>query len=297
MSVALTSDEKLMLLFILVIVMVFVVYFELRVMRGRARKVRAASVKKDEAFNSILTCRSVMNVLERQGSDVSEARTLVSRARSMMDAGNHERAIELCELAREELTKARQPSREPEVAEEEYEGDRLESTARDILSIPTVDRHDDSYAGTRLEIEGGPNYLVAKFEINAAKDEVSNAQSRGRDVRAAEKLVKDAKAEFDSGNYSKALSLAVKARKAVSPEASEETIPLKAEPSERIKKADGPVHGVKVKCLSCGSHLDAEDLFCGECGTKRLVERKCLSCGRKASESDRFCRRCGAEIS
>lgn len=296
---ALTEEEKLVLLAILAALMIFVLYFEFRVMRGRAKSSRKIELRKDEAHNAILTCRSVMNVLERQGSDVSEARTLVNKARTHMDRGEHEIAIELCERAREELTNARSSARPAEAPRRtRVQKDAVESVAEDIISSPRAVPAEDTYQGAKLEIQGGPNYLVAKFELNTAKEELAKAKDDGREVSEASRMLKKAQAEFDSGNYSKALSMAVKAKKAASPQACEETIPLrkvqKSEPPSA--EVEGEAGDVVDVCSSCGSDLDSEDSFCGSCGTKRMKERICPSCGRVASENDRFCRKCGTKV-
>ena len=152
--------------------------------------------------------------------------------------------------------------------------------------------------GSRLEVQGGPNYLVAKFELSTAREEISKASGRGTDVSMASDTLKRAQAEFDSGNYPKALSLAVKAKKAASPQGSEETIPLSSRHTHEApsRASDGEADDVVDVCPSCGSEIDTEDSFCGSCGARRSAERACPSCGRIASDSDRFCRKCGSTV-
>jgi tetratricopeptide (TPR) repeat protein len=295
---ALTDEEKLAYLAILAVFMILVVYFELRIMRGKAKSARKADLRKDEAYNAILTCRSVINVLERQGSSVYEARALVDRAKSHMQRGEHEIAIELCEKAREDLTRVRSPTPPADGSRRvRVQKDSVESVAEDIVSSRARPA-EDSYQGARLEVQSGPNYLVAKFEMNTAREEVEAAKRSGRDISVASDMLKTAQAEFDSGNYSKALSLAVKAKKAASPRAAEETIPLR-----RVQTHEAPTEEVESEaddvvdiCSSCGTEMDAEDTFCGSCGTRRMRERICPSCGRVASENDRFCRKCGSKV-
>ena len=212
-----TEEEKLTLLAVLALIMILVLYFEFRIMRGKGKAVRRVNIRRDEAHNSILTCRSVINVLERQGSDVSEVRALVDKARSHMQRGEHEDAIELCEKAREEMTKMRSKAKEP-VRRTRVEKDSLESVADEIVSEPRSMPREDSYRGAKLEVQGGPNYLVAKFELNTAKEEIDRATGSGQDLSDASNTLRKAQAEFDSGNYAKALSLAVKAKKAASPQ-------------------------------------------------------------------------------
>ena len=297
---ALTEDEKLILIAVLAIVMIFVLYFEFRVMRGRARTSRNVSIRRDEAFNAVLTCRSVMNVLERQGSNVTEARSMVDRAKRHMDRGEYETAIDLCDRAREELTRSRSGGPPRKQLAPREEGRELEFVAEEIVSErgPRV-RADESYQGTKLEPQSGPNYLVAKFEIGTASDEISRATQEGMDTSSAADLLKSAQAEFDSGNYTKALSLAVKAKKAASPRATEETIPLRKVPKSMAPdmEMDYEAQDVVDVCSSCGSSLDSDDDFCGSCGAKRAKARVCNVCGREAAGGDKFCRKCGARVS
>ncbi len=294
---ALTEGERITLLAILAVLMIIVLYFELRVMRGKSKAARKINVRQDEAYNAILTCRSVINVLERQGTSVREARSLVDKAKTAMQRGDHETALDLCERAREEMTKVRSKSAEPLLASEPEE-EEADSVAEEVIPAPSPRRREDTYSGSRLEVQGGPNYLVAKFELNTAREEIAKAGGRGRDASNARSILDDAQAEFDSGNYAKALSLAVKAKKAASPQGSEETIPLKRkQTSERPSRdIDGEAEDVVDVCPSCGSEIDPEDDFCGSCGKRREQERVCQSCGRVASGNDRFCRKCGSRV-
>jgi hypothetical protein len=301
MAFELTQDEKTILVVGTVIVFSLIVYFELRFIRGKSKTQRGVNLRKDEAFNSILTCRSVINVLERQGTNVAEARGLVERAKRHMDRGEYESAIDLCERARDEMTKSREgvSGGARKVMAPRAEPSDLDTLAQEIVSErrPRPET-DESYQGTRLEPQSGPSYLASKFEINTARDEISKARKEGIDVSKAADLLKSAQAEFDSGNYTKALSFAVKAKKAASPKSSDETIPLKkgSKPMEPEPEMDYEAQDVVDVCSSCGSSLDSEDDFCGSCGAKRSKARVCSVCGREASAGDKFCRKCGAKV-
>lgn len=303
---ALTDTEKMILIVLLAVIMSLVLYFEVRVMRGKAKEVRKVGVKKDAAFNAIHTVRSVLNVLERQGSDVSAARKLLTSSKEAMLRGEYERSMELSENAKEELTKTKKfPPRTPAQAEDQGVKDRLELMAEAAASspkkLPAVPAT-DSYSGSKLQDDKGMNYMGAKFEINTARGDVSKAAASGRDVFRAEQLIQGADAEFSRGNYSKALSLAVKARKEVSVVADGETIPLKAGDGEELPAPPPEIDEVsdmespKGRCVTCSTPSHDDDLFCAKCGTKILRDRKCPSCGSKPRESDAFCRKCGSRI-
>lgn len=280
--------------------MMFVIFFELRVMRNRSKEIRRASQKKDEAFNAILTTRSVIGVMQRQGGDTSAAEALVSSAKKAMERGNHDRCMDLCDQARAELTnpsKRKQEAFPPPV--DDAERDKLERVAENILSTRRASSA-DSYKGTKLSTDQDGNYLSAKFEMNTARSDIKKALDAGVNTSKAQDFMSDAEAAFVTGNYTRALSLAVKARKSVSSEAAAETIRLKSasEPVESSaepgpeERPDEPV----LACGNCQAPIDVDDEFCPKCGTKILRERVCRACGSKPKPSDMFCRRCGARI-
>ena len=311
---ALTDQERLLLLGILLVVMFVVLVFEFRYMRGRSKEISRSLQRKDMAFNAILTTRSVVNSLRNQGRPVGEAQAYLDRAKSAMNAGDYEGCIELCEKAKGELTLPRKvavPKQELESEEEEVDveaSQRLEEVAEEIVG-EGAKADKDSYKGVKLEPAVEGNYLGAKFEISAAKGDISRAAKAGRDVSTAEGLLSQAESEFSLGNFDKALSLAVKARRQVSEEAEKEAIPIAPEekPGKAVRKRKKAAEvfdieaaeekaGPRNLCKSCGSVLDPDDAFCAGCGAKVVRERVCGVCGFKPRESDAFCRKCGARF-
>lgn len=297
---ALSEEEKLILIAVLAAAMIFVVLFEMRVMRNRSKEVRRASQRKDEAYNAILTTRSVMGVMRRQGGDVGAAERLVSAAKKAMERGDYDKCTDLCDQAREELTNptARKQELFPP-AVDDAEKDRLERVAENILSTRAAPSS-DSYKGTKLSTDQDGSYLSAKFEMNTAREDIRKASEGGMDVSQAQDVMTDAEAAFATGNYARALSLSVKARKSVSAEAASETIRLKTarEPVESRAEegADETSDEPGLACGKCDAPLDSNDTFCPKCGTKVLRERVCVSCGSKPKPSDMFCRKCGARV-
>lgn len=305
---ALTTDDKMILLSVLVIVMALVVYYELKVMRGKAKEVRIASQRKDGAHNSILTTRSIIDVVEREGADVSAARAVFLRARDAMARGDYDRATDLCESARMELLACRQGRGEPVRAvrkpvRADEGADDLEQLADEIIGSDRRSPHVDSYKGAKLAADEGSGFLSAKFEITAAKDDVGASAERGKDIGKAKSFLKQAESEFESGNYPKALSLAVKARKELAGGASYDTIPLKVavkpqvagECTEDVATMTDD-RARRLKCGSCSSMVLPDDVFCGHCGAPAAKERECVKCGRLSDPKDRFCRKCGTEL-
>jgi hypothetical protein len=301
-QLALTDQEKFILVAILAIVMLFVVFFEIRYMRGKSREVRHSSQRKDEAFNSIHTTRSVINVMQRQGANTGSAEQLVNQAKLAMQRGDYDRCEALCQSAREQLTGP--PSRELDAGgpaqESVVESERLEKIAESILSSKPAPSRADSYKGTKLPSDEDGNYLSAKFEISRAKADIGRAIEHGSETGTAQNFLTDAESAYVTGSYAKALSLALKARKAISQEAEGETIPLKVgdepEEPEAEPTAEEMSSRVEDECASCGAPIERGDAFCHKCGAKSQKERICKSCGTKPRPSDMFCRKCGSRV-
>jgi ribosomal protein L40E len=299
---ALTTDEKYILVAILAAIMIFVVFFEMRYMRGKAKVVRHAAQKKDEAYNAILTTRSVVNVMQRQGAETRTAQNMVGAAKQAMEQGDYDRCMDLCEKARDEMISPSRKVSEPAGGHEDdvVEKERFEKVAESILAARSQTSKTDSYKGTKLAVDPDGNFMSAKFEINTAKSDIRKAVESGLDTSDAQDLMTDAEAAFVVGSYTKALSLAVRARKAVNAEAEEETIPLRSgeEPEEPAAEPTAEEMSISSRweCSHCGAPLEADDTFCHKCGTRVERERVCDSCGTKARSEDTFCRKCGSKI-
>ncbi len=302
---ALTNDEKLILVVILVVVMLVVIFFEMRYIRSKSKEVRRVSQKRDEAYNDILTTRSVMNSLANQGKSVGNAPVLVERARGALDRGNFDQCVDLCAKARKELTK---PSRGTiEVAESASDdaADSLQKVAENILSEELPAPNPDAYKGTKLNSAREGNYLGAKFEISAARADISRAAKAGKDTSQAEGFMIQSDSAFASGDYDKALSFAVRARRTLTGESSAEGIRLRTVAEEQEENAipEAGVYDVEdektpsgFRCTNCGKLIDPTDMFCGSCGARTSPERSCKNCGAKAKPEDTFCRKCGERI-
>jgi len=300
---ALSETDRLILIVVLAVLMTFIVLFELKVMRSKSKEVRAAGQKRDEAFNSVLTTRSVLNAVRDRGGKVGEAPALLERAKEALARNKFDSCIDFCESARSELTN---PSSAPARSKVEPGGDArdsLEVVAESIVSAGPARAESDSYKGTKLESPGEGNYLGAKFEMSAAKADIARAVRSGIDTSVADGLMVEAQTAFAAGRFDKALSLAVRSRKALSESAEDESISLREE--EQGEQAPEPqVYEVKEEaakapsdriCRDCGAVLEKGDAFCPVCGTKARP-KACPSCGAKPRKDDKFCRKCGSEI-
>ncbi|UCE45288.1 MAG: zinc ribbon domain-containing protein [Methanobacteriota archaeon] len=285
---ALTIEEKWILIIILIAVMTLVVFFEVRIMRGKAKEVRRASQRRDEAHNALLTTDSVLGVVAREGADVDSARTIVNRARDAYSRREYGRTMDLCESARLELRKCKRPTYlQPEPEAEA--SDDLERLAEEIVRSDVRPSHSDTYKGTKLPADEGSGYMGAKFEVGAAREDLKRAAEEGRDTAEAEETLAGAEAEFEGGNYARALSLAIKARKRLSETADSDTIQLSA---SGVREE---TEGEALKCTSCRSMILPDDDFCAQCGAPAKLE-PCPECGREPTKTDKFCRKCGTKL-
>ena len=299
---ALTETDRLIMIAVLAVLMTFVVLFELKVMRRKSKDVRAASQKKDEAFNAVLTTRSVLNAVRNRGGRIGDAPALLDKAKEAMGRGRYDSCIDLCEKARSELITPSSAHASLSDGEDVEARSRLESVAESIVSTREARVETDTYAGTKLTGPSEGNYLGAKFEMSAAKADIGKAVKSGIDTSAADGLMVEAESAYTAGNYDKALSFAVRARKAVSGAIESEEIPLKDEEEESVPEPK--VYEVREEtarvpaellCRDCGAVLETGDTFCSICGTK-VPPKGCPSCGAKTRPNDKFCRKCGANI-
>jgi len=303
---ALSPNEKYLLIGILAVVMTLVVFFELRIMRGKNKEVMKVRQRKDEAYNAIHTTSKVMIFMQGQGKDTSTTERYLNSARQALSRNDFDRCMELCEKGREALTNPSASRSKSSVIqdalESDEEKDKFEEVAESVLSggSRVGSSSGDKYVGTKLSTDKDANYLGAKFEMSAAKGDIGRAVHRGLDTGAAQDLLTQAESEYSTGNYTKALSLALKARKSIGISSATETIKLRVrrepEEPEAEPTAEESSGAPEILCHVCGAPIEADDTFCHKCGGKVPRERKCSSCGAKPRPTDMFCRKCGSRI-
>lgn len=306
------TPDRLVLIVALALVMLFVVYFEWKIMRRKSKEARTVTFAKDEAYNAVLTTRSVIVALQRQGTNTAKAQSLVDDAKRALERGDYRTCKDICDQAKTELTNPGKPeppkkTRALKIAqpdeEAEPERDALVRMADEIVASDGSRRTAEPYAGTKLKSDQDDNYLSAKFEMNKARGNLQDARNRGQDISVAKKLLTDAEKAFAVGAYTKALSLAIKSRKSVNEVAADEAIKLKESPEIENGEVTGketPVEDAPESlardCGSCGAPLDSDDAFCHKCGSRVEFERECAGCGTIAKAQDTFCRKCGSKI-
>jgi len=165
------------------------------------------------------------------------------------------------------------------------------------------------------------NFMESKFEIGCAEGAIDNAKKTGKDTAQADEYLSQAKSEFDTENYTSALSNALKVKKTlegkkVAPETREvDRLPLKPKttapapqaPTVTIREsARGPVSGAREaadasgissdSCPSCSAQVTSDDNFCRKCGAKVESAMNCAKCGMELATDDMFCRKCGYRV-
>ena len=133
--------------------------------------------------------------------------------------------------------------------------------------------------------------MQAKFILSTVKDMLDKQE--GDQNQEAKKLYEGAFREFESENYSKALSKAIKAEQLLDASGNVGLIaetPVQEETiDEEIVEAD------ELEC-ECGAGITVEDNFCRQCGEKVEYQLICPNCEIEISADDLFCRKCGQKL-
>ena len=297
------TDEQLMLLAIVVVIAAITIYFELRMRKvGIGKKFASSRIKKDQAYNALLTTRAVRNRLRRDRVDTAKADYMIQRAESAMDSGDSESCIDLCQRARDDLLRSKRdgnvlaPPEEPEETEEE-----VPPETRAAASISrTVKAPAKSLDSLQMQ---------AKFNLKAARDDLDTFSGDDGERQRASQFIEESQRHFDAGEHQKSLSDSFKARKILSGEPLEDKVGETRVPMPREEGAERemvllekpveedwePSAQVTGTCKKCGAAYDADDVFCHYCGSP-LKEMKCPHCGADLKGMEKFCRKCGKRV-
>ncbi|MGM0405617.1 MAG: zinc-ribbon domain-containing protein [Thermoplasmatota archaeon] len=302
----------------------------------RIANVRSSSNldKEDEAYNAVKSAKSIINVMKRSGKNTSGAEIVIDRAELALQGRDYSRAISLAEEAKSKLEKNQQSTGITDVSKDidRSKVDKGDSKMKKGYTIDEIDDlemdEEDEEVKAKSEelrkqkekIQNLPeNYLESKFEIQQASDML---KSEGGNIEA-EELLKQAKICFDDDDYTEALKLSLRCKKAIDEDkaglikfkkiskkeaeggetgGSSENKVIKDTTIKRIEDGESTTQktisheGEKI-CPECGYEGKEGDNFCPKCGTKMEVLLTCPSCGKEVDEEDNFCPGCGNELS
>lgn len=264
-------DTNIVLLVVLFILLLFVIYFELRFMRTRNKEYVARNIVKDDAYNCIATTRSIATSLKEKGRDTKEAEAIILQAEQSYRRNNFLPAKELALRARDVLIKSPTvildvPVTKPSEPE------------------PTEEEHKTVHEVKKLEL----NLIESRFIINACRDRLAEEERSGKDLGDAKAHLCLAEECYSDNRYNDALKEGLKARKLLGD--SPESIEAKAD-----------VHLIKVpkpesKCPKCQAITAQDDQFCRKCGAPLGSPRTCAYCQAELAAGDAFCPKCGRQV-
>ncbi len=262
-----------------------VALFELRYMRSRRKKREVETDLPDRAHNAILTTKAIAESIARGGVRSAEAEGLVQEAERAVRERHFRVAIDILEKAKGVLRNAK--------LRQEQRGDiaKLDEIAK--TKGPVAE--DSVTEKERLKKELPPNYLQSKFSMGVARDDIAAAKLRGESTGEAERLLASAQQSFDRADYDAALKEAIRARRTLGGDVSEEILEPTQAPVAAAPAPPTPAAKTRT-CTRCGAPLAADDGFCRKCGVKIAGPRTCASCGAEVAVEDAFCRTCGASV-
>lgn len=283
--------DKYLIMVMLMIIMIVVIAAELiYFLRKRREKMKFKKAPKGEmlsekAHNLILTTESISSTLADQGINTRNADGLIREAKSFERRGDYTSAVERAEAAKLALLRAKREH-----------APIPETRRRAAQPISGVEMDNDEYEETEhteekdVDLSKLPkNYLQAKFILNSAKDLLEKEKVTSGE---AYDYYQEAKKRFDAEDYSKALSLAIKAERILD----SDTVDLIGE--EELEDVESPEEEVieVIVCPECDKEVSTDDAFCRNCGQKLEFETNCPGCDAEIEHTDKFCRKCGHKI-
>ncbi len=238
----------------------------------------------DEAYNMVVSTKSICNVLSEKGYDMTPAEILLGRAELALEARDYPKTTQLVEEAKERIKSSREAGikltpGDSFVPEEETDVKEFEETKKQMKSLPD-------------------NYMESKFQIEVARDLMDE---KGTDE--AKMLLDKAEALYADEDYSGALSYAVRCKKCIDGKDAGVISALKV---DRVKPTEEhPEVPVKVvserdedlsECGECGAMVNSDDKFCNKCGAKIVSQVICSECGTEVSSEYNFCPGCGTGL-
>jgi hypothetical protein len=299
-----TFSSSLLILIAATVILVVVVVAIFLVIARRLREKRdrilnelgaKPALVQDRAFNRLAMARREVDVLARTGADTSRARELIAQSQGAFDTHDFPRSYELAQSAHEALVHAR---------------GRVGPVSGEIPRTPgLVARPPPASLPAATAAPAPPpaaplprNRAESQFQLRLLDQEVATAQKdrpkQGTTVEAIQ-LQTQAHAAFDTGEFTEAFRLGLKARRTLGGKVEAlAAFPRSAAPSS-ARLEDPTVAADRVaganRCSSCGYPALPDDTFCRGCGSPRTAST-CAACGSPRATSDTFCGRCGAQF-
>lgn len=278
----------------------------------QAKRDRGLDIE-DEAYNSVMSTKSIASIMKRNGEDVTSAEITIERAEMALEAGNFSRAKNLADEARDKLDSVREEG----VIYSSTPASSSTKRAYTLESLPDISPAEEDLDEKTRELEEQKerlerlpdNYMESQFEIEVARDMVKKEGDE-----QARRLLDIAEKKFQEGDYTTALSYSIKCKKSIDEDRAgllagqtigkkkKETIVEETPESgtlrketvikeERLDKTRGGYY-----CQECGNPVSREDKFCNKCGAKVEIVETCPQCGVEIDPDDNFCSLCGYEV-
>lgn len=311
----LTGTEIILVAFIVVLAVVVVglLLFLLRRLRNRRAKILGEldgrpELSQDRAFNRLAMARREAGILAGQGVDVHRAQELIAESQGAFDTRQYNRAYEVAQSAHEALVNARQ------------QGARVAGAPLPSQGLGTGPPSGTSGGATAAI--GGPasppparpsipkNRMESQFEIRLLGEELDALPPRrAQDPTgiSAAALRREASAAFDKGDYTEALRLALRGRRALG--GTFETLPppgaVTNRPLPRTTNGGGAAPDLTEtaesvaggeRCPECGYPALPGDAFCRGCGRPHAA-LTCPTCGTPRGGDEPYCGGCGSRFS
>jgi ribosomal protein L40E len=276
------AESDLIMLAVLGIIMGIVIFLELRYFRSKRKSRLDVKILQDDAYNSIQTTKAVAEALKTRGRVSKEANLLIIEAEAAFQRGNHLYALESINKAKDLLKNVKQ------------DADPVAAIVSKVVTKGGEEKCEVPFQEARKMPK---NYLESKFMICSVRNILAQSGSKEKNAVAEENL-RQADERFQKEDYTEALKLALRAKRALDGGADSigpmESKPIAADAQvERLPPQPKSLRGPSKSCVRCGASLTEGDVYCRKCGLKVDRSPKCSRCGEKLAEDDIFCRKCG----
>ncbi|MGB9636971.1 MAG: hypothetical protein ACPL1Y_06965, partial [Thermoplasmata archaeon] len=164
-----------------------------------AKKIKVKKVKVDAGMQK-LQDREKEALKEKKSVETPESRREKEEPPQRIEGSEEKLEEKSAIVTEDEKMKSEQPKEEMSEAEMEK---KREEIKKELESIQTPEEEMSTEALIKKKMP--KDYLPAKFEIGVAETKIKEAEASGKDTEIAKKHLADAKAFFESGQYTEAL--------------------------------------------------------------------------------------------